>query len=55
MEKLVYSVQECADLLGISRDLVHDMIRDKDIRSLKAGNRRLIPKTAVDEYLASAE
>lgn len=55
VERRVYSIQEVAEMLGISRDLVNDMIREKQIRSLKAGNRRLIPVTAFEEYLASAE
>jgi excisionase family DNA binding protein len=55
MERIAYSIQEFADMLGVSRDLVNDMLRDQQVKSLKAGNRRLIPATAIDEYLASAE
>lgn len=54
MERLAYSIQEFADALGVSRDLVNDMLKLGQVKSLKAGNRRLIPAAAVKEYLDTA-
>ena len=52
--RIAYSVEEFAEACGISRDLVFDMIKDGDIKSLKAGGRRLIPASAVSTWLESA-
>lgn len=55
MERIAYSIQEFADMLGVSRDLVNDMLRDNQVKSIKAGNRRLIPASAIEAYLATAQ
>jgi excisionase family DNA binding protein len=44
-ERLAYSLDEAAELLGISRELVHDLLRTGQLGSVKAGRRRLIAKT----------
>ena len=41
-ERLAYSPAEAAELLGISRELVHDLLRTGQLGSVKAGRRRLI-------------
>jgi excisionase family DNA binding protein len=41
-ERLAYSPDEAAELLGISRELVHDLLRTGQLGSVKAGRRRLI-------------
>ncbi len=43
-ERLAYSPEEAAELLGISRELVHDLLRTGQLGSVKAGRRRLIGK-----------
>jgi excisionase family DNA binding protein len=40
-ERLAYSPDEAAELLGISRELVHDLLRTGQLGSVKAGRRRL--------------
>jgi excisionase family DNA binding protein len=44
-ERLAYSPDEAAELLGTSRELVHDLLRTGQLRSVKAGRRRLIANT----------
>ena len=44
MEKLVYSIQEVADLLGISRSYAYELVRRGTIPSLELGKKRVIPK-----------
>jgi excisionase family DNA binding protein len=51
-ERLAYSPDEAAELLGISRELVHDLLRTGQLGSVKAGRRRLIAKHHLDAFLA---
>lgn len=44
MEKLVYSIQEAADLLGISRSYAYELARNGTIPTLVLGRKRVIPK-----------
>jgi excisionase family DNA binding protein len=54
-ERLAYSPDEAADLLGISRELVHDLLRTGQLGSVKAGRRRLIGKHHLEEFLAGEQ
>jgi excisionase family DNA binding protein len=45
------SVQMAAQMLGISRSMVHKLIRRGELRSVKAGTRTLVPVAAVDEFI----
>ena len=51
-ERLAYSPDEAAQLLGISRELVHDPLRTGQLGSVKAGRRRLIGKHHLETFLA---
>ena len=51
-ERLAYSPDEVAELLGISRELVHDLLRTGQLGSIKAGRRRLIGKRHLEAFLA---
>lgn len=44
MEKLVYSIQEAANLLGISRSYAYELVRNGTIPALELGKKRVIPK-----------
>lgn len=46
------SVAETADLLGISRWLVQQAVRDGSLPSMRVGRRILIPKVQLDALLA---
>jgi excisionase family DNA binding protein len=50
--RLAYSPDEAAELLGISRELVHNLLRTGQLGSVKAGRRRLIGKHHLDAFLA---
>lgn len=54
-ERLAYSPEEAAELLGISRELVHDLLRTGQLGSVKAGRRRLIGKHHLEEFLAGEQ
>lgn len=51
-ERLAYSPEEAAELLGVSRELVHDLLRTGQLGSVKAGRRRLIAKHHLEAFLA---
>ncbi len=50
--RLAYSPEEAAELLGVSKELVHDLLRTGQLGSVKAGRRRLIGKRHLEAFLA---
>jgi excisionase family DNA binding protein len=50
--RLAYSPEEAAELLGISKELVHDLLRTGQLGSRKAGRRRLIARHHLEAFLA---
>ncbi len=52
MEALLFTAEEAADLLKISRCKVYDLLRNHDLRSIKIGGSRRIPRSALEEYVA---
>lgn len=52
--RLAFSPDETAELLGISPELVYDLIRTGQLKSRKAGRRRLISRASIDSFLAGA-
>lgn len=51
-ERPALSVAETAELLGISRWLVQQAVRDGSLPSVRVGRRILIPKVQLDALLA---
>lgn len=51
-EKLCYNVYDLVDLLGISISSVYKGINSGDIPHVKIGQRILIPKKMLDEFLS---
>jgi excisionase family DNA binding protein len=52
VERLAFSPDEVAEALGISRELVNDLLRTGQLGSVKAGRRRLIGKHHLEAFLA---
>ena len=48
---LVYSVEEAARSLRVSRDMMYTLIRSGRVRTMKVGRRRLVPRAAVTEFI----
>jgi excisionase family DNA binding protein len=48
---VVYTVEEAAQVLKISRWKIFDLIRTNQLRSVKIGGLRRIPHAAIDEYI----
>jgi excisionase family DNA binding protein len=52
MDRLAYTVDEATEALGISRDLVYDLMRTGRLRYVQvSGRKRLIPADAISELL----
>jgi len=50
VERLTYTVEEAAEMLGISRALAY---RRGVLPTVKIAGRRLVPKVALDKMLAT--
>jgi excisionase family DNA binding protein len=53
-DRLVYSVEEAAKLLGISRSLAYEAVHRGEVPSMRIGRRILVPKAALKRYLSLA-
>ena len=53
-ERLTYSVEEAAELLGISRAFAYECVSRGDIPHLRIGRRILIPKSALHKFVEGA-
>lgn len=51
MEKLLLSPEEAAEVLGVARSTIYDLIRMRTLASLKIGRRRLVPAAACQELV----
>ncbi len=49
---VLLSVQECADMLGLSRTTTFNLTRSGQLASIKVGARRLIPRVALEQFIA---
>ena len=55
MPAFLYGVDEAATALRLSRSLVYELIRSGRLHSVEQGRRRLVPVSALEEYVASLE
>lgn len=53
--RLLLRVEEAARSLGISRSRVYELLAGGEIRSVKIGTSRRIPRLALHEYIARLE
>jgi excisionase family DNA binding protein len=51
--RLAYSVDEVAQITGLSRDLLYDQMRTGRLAYLKIGRRRIITRQQLESFLAS--
>jgi excisionase family DNA binding protein len=52
-DRLVYSVPEVGDLLGISRAFAYELVARGDLPVIRLGRRRLVPKVALLSLLGA--
>jgi excisionase family DNA binding protein len=48
---VAYSVEEAAKALRLSRETLYELIRSQRLRSIKVGRRRLVPLSALTEFV----
>jgi excisionase family DNA binding protein len=51
VERILLTPTEAADLLGVSRTTVYDLIRSRRLDSVQIGRCRRIPRTALVAYV----
>jgi len=49
--KILYSINEISDLMGITRTTVYKYVREGKMRGVKVGVSTYVTKDDVDEYL----
>ena len=54
-ERLVWSVEEAGRRLGISRAHAYELVARGDLPHLRLGRHVVVPKRALDEFLATAD
>jgi excisionase family DNA binding protein len=50
-EKLLHSPEETAEMLGVGRSQVFELIARNEIESFKIGRLRKVPRDAIDAYI----
>ncbi len=51
-ERIVLTVEEAAERLGVGRTLLYALVRSGDIESIAIGRLRRIPLDALDEFVS---
>jgi excisionase family DNA binding protein len=54
-DKQLYRVHETMAVLSLSRSVIYELIRSGRLRSVTQGRARLIPASAITEYVALLE
>lgn len=54
-ERLTLTVNECAKLLGIGRQLAYDRVKTGEIPVIKVGRRLLVPRKALEKLLEQGQ
>lgn len=54
-DRLSYSMEEAATMLGVGRTAVYDLARSNELKTFKIGRRRLVTRDALVEFLEQAQ
>jgi excisionase family DNA binding protein len=54
-DRLLLRPEEVAELIGVGRTKVYELMCSGPIRSVKIGNSRRAPRIAVDEFVATLQ
>jgi excisionase family DNA binding protein len=50
--RVLYRVEEAAELLSVSRTRIYELIRSNQLRTVLVGASRRVPARALDDYVA---
>ena len=53
-QRLTLTVQEAADMIGVSKPIMYRLLDDSEVRSIRIGRKILIPQESVTDYLRGA-
>ncbi|MGH8897551.1 MAG: helix-turn-helix domain-containing protein [Egibacteraceae bacterium] len=53
MSKLLLKPEEAADLLGVGRSKMYELIASGAVKSVKIGALRRVPAVALDDYVTA--
>jgi excisionase family DNA binding protein len=53
--KALYKVSEAMTILSLSRSVIYELMRGGRLRSVHEGRTRLVPASAIAEYVALLE
>lgn len=54
-QPIIYTPDECRDVLKLGRDKVYELLRSGELTSRRVGRRYLIPAEAVADFLKGAK
>ncbi|MEV5556097.1 helix-turn-helix domain-containing protein [Nonomuraea wenchangensis] len=54
-DRRLYRVTDAMHLLSLSRSVIYELIRSGRLRSVTQGRTRLIPASAIEDYIALLE
>lgn len=55
VQTLLYRVPDAMRVLSLSRSVIYELIRAGRLRTVKEGRARLVPQSAIAEYVALLE
>jgi len=55
MDRWTVTVEEAAQMLGISRSSAYECVRRGELRALRLGRRLVVPRAALEELLGGSE
>jgi excisionase family DNA binding protein len=55
VERLLFTVEQCAEALGIGRTKAYELVLKGEISSVKVGRRRLVPRWALEKFIRKLE
>ena len=55
MDRITISVNEAAQMLGVSRPTLYALMKNKDFPAFKLGGRRLISREGLVKWIAAQE
>jgi excisionase family DNA binding protein len=55
VERLLFTVEQCAEALGIGRTNAYELVLKGEISSVKVGRRRLVPRWALEKFIRKLE
>lgn len=51
VDRLLLTVVEAADLLGVGRTTLYELLARGELQAVRIGRSRRVPRTAIDDYV----